>query len=66
MTDTPLRVSIESGVCTAVIDHPPINLLDLPLMLAFDQLGRSVADDPDVRVLVIRSADPECTAFHAT
>ncbi|HEX8804855.1 MAG TPA: enoyl-CoA hydratase/isomerase family protein [Acidimicrobiales bacterium] len=60
-----LQVEVEAGVCRATIDNPPVNLLDVPLMLELDRLGREVADDPDVRVLVLRSANPEFFVAHA-
>ena len=27
-----LRVAVDSGICRVTIDHPPINLLDVPLI----------------------------------
>ena len=62
---TGLRVSVDAGVARVVIDHPPINLFDVPLMLAFDRLGQTLADDPDVRVVVVSSADPDFWIAHA-
>jgi enoyl-CoA hydratase/carnithine racemase len=52
-------------VCRATIDNPPINLLDVPLMIELDRLGREVEADPDVGVLVVRSANPEFFVAHA-
>lgn len=60
-----LRIDVSDGVARVVIDHPPINLFDLELMLAFDQLGSSLAADDDVRVVVVRSADPDFWIAHA-
>jgi len=60
-----LRISVADGVARATIDHPPINLLDLPLIIEFDRFGRAVADDDDVRVVVIDSANPEFFIAHA-
>ena len=65
MTDGPLRITLEDGVCTAVIDHPPINLFDAELMVAMDRFGRDCEADPDVRVVVVRSADPDFFIAHA-
>lgn len=62
---TGLRVTVDDGVARVVIDHPPINLFDLPLMLAFDQLGRLLESDDDVRVVVVSSADPDFWIAHA-
>jgi enoyl-CoA hydratase/carnithine racemase len=60
-----MRVTSTVGVVRAVIDHPPVNLLDLPLMLELDRLGRAVEEDADAKVLVLSSADEEFFIAHA-
>ena len=60
-----LRVVVGDGIARATIDHPPINLLDLELILALDDFSQRVAADPDVRVVVLDSADPAFFAAHA-
>ncbi len=60
-----LRVRVERGVALATIDNPPINLFDAALVVEFDRLGREVEADPDVRVLVVDSANPEFFIAHA-
>lgn len=60
-----LRVAVGDGIARVTIDHPPINLLDLELILALDDFSRQVADDPDVRVVVLDSADPAFFVAHA-
>jgi enoyl-CoA hydratase/carnithine racemase len=60
-----LRVDVGGGVCRVTIDNPPINLLDIPLMIELDRLGREAEADPDVRALVLRSANPEFFLAHA-
>jgi enoyl-CoA hydratase/carnithine racemase len=60
-----MRVSRSAGVVRAVIDHPPINLLDLPLMLELDRLGRAVEEDADAKVLMLSSADRDFFIAHA-
>lgn len=62
---TGLRVDIDGGVARVVIDHPPINLFDLGLMLAFDTLGQRLQVDDDVRVVVVSSADHDFWIAHA-
>ena len=60
-----LGVRVERGVAFVTIDHPPINLLDLPLIVELDRVGDRLATDEEVRVVVLQSADPEgygCTA----
>jgi enoyl-CoA hydratase/carnithine racemase len=60
-----MQVSSSGGVVRAVLDHPPINLLDLPLMLELDRLGHAVEDDADAKVLVMSSADDDFFIAHA-
>lgn len=59
-----LSTSTSAGVVTVTIDHPPSNLVDGPFIQALlDVLARSEAD-PDVRVLLFRSADPDFFLMH--
>ncbi len=60
-----LRIAVEGGIARATIDHPPINLLDLELIVELDRFTQVVQDDSDVRVVVIDSADPAFFAAHA-
>jgi enoyl-CoA hydratase/carnithine racemase len=60
-----LRVTVEDGVARVTIDHPPINLFDLALMLELDRLGREVDVDDSVRVVVVGSSNPEFFIAHA-
>jgi enoyl-CoA hydratase/carnithine racemase len=60
-----LRISAADGICRATIDHPPINLLDLDLILELGRLATEVAADEQVRVLIVDSADPDFFIAHA-
>ena len=60
-----LRVTVDHGVARCTIDNPPVNLLDLPLMLELDRFGRAVEADDAVRVVVLDSADDEFFLAHA-
>lgn len=62
---TGLRVRVDGGVAWVTIDHPPLNLFDLPLMQDMDRLGRELEADGAVRVVVFDSADPEFFIAHA-
>lgn len=62
---TGLHVEVADGIARVVIDHPPINLFDVPLMLAVAQLGKLLADDDRVRVVVVSSDDPDFWIAHA-
>ena len=59
-----LRHETVAGVAVVTIDHPPTNLVDGPLIGALLELLSSVEDDPDVRVLLFRSADPDFFLMH--
>jgi enoyl-CoA hydratase/carnithine racemase len=65
MPAEPLRIRIDDGVATVTIDHPPINLFDVALIGALDHAGRTLAEDADVRVVVLESADPDFFIAHA-
>lgn len=52
-----LRVSVSAGVAVAVIDNPPLNLITPALYRDLRALPDHLEADPDVRVLVLRSAD---------
>ena len=60
-----LKVRVERGVAFVTIDHPPINLFDLPLMQEIDRIGRELEADGAVRVVVFDSADPDFFIAHA-
>jgi enoyl-CoA hydratase/carnithine racemase len=60
-----LRIRVEDGVAFVTIDHPPINLFDMALIQEMDRVGRALADDPDVRVVVLDSANPDFFIAHA-
>ena len=60
-----LRVVVADGIARVTIDHPPINLFDLPLMLDVARCGEALEADEDVRVVVMDSADPEFFIAHA-
>lgn len=60
-----LKTTIDQGVATVVIDNPPINLLDMPLIEELSRLGRQLEADDAVRVVVFESADPDFFIAHA-
>ncbi|MBI4588738.1 MAG: enoyl-CoA hydratase/isomerase family protein [Candidatus Rokubacteria bacterium] len=60
-----LRIRLDRGVAFVTIDHPPINLFDRPLMKEISRIGREVAADDAVRVVVFDSANPEFFIAHA-
>ncbi|HYB91995.1 MAG TPA: enoyl-CoA hydratase/isomerase family protein [Candidatus Binataceae bacterium] len=60
-----LRFQIDRGVAWVTIDHPPMNLLDLNLVQDLARAGAELEADPEVRVVVFKSADPEFFIAHA-
>jgi enoyl-CoA hydratase/carnithine racemase len=50
------RFGFDSGVAFVSIDHSPIILLDEVLSEEFDELGKELEADENVRVVVLRSA----------
>lgn len=67
MTDTDfgrLSISHDAGVSTITIDNPPVNVLDVPLMSELSRFLVAVRDDPNTRVLVFQSANPEFFIAH--
>ena len=60
-----LRVRVERGVAFVTIDHPPINLLDLPLIRELFRIGAELEADDGVRAIVFASANPEFFIAHA-
>ncbi len=60
-----LEIRVEHGVAFVTLDHPPINLFDLALIGEMDRIGRELEADPEVRVVVIDSADADFFIAHA-
>ena len=63
-SSSPLTVAISDGVATVTIDNPPINLFDLQLYTEMAELAHRLAADDEVRVVVLRSANPEFFIAH--
>ena len=59
-----LRIHLNGGVATAVVDAPPINLMTLPLFGEITRFGAEVGDDESVRVVVLKSANPDFFIAH--
>jgi len=59
-----LRVSVDAGVATVTLDHPPLNLMDGVLLPSLRGFLYRVHDDTDVRVIVFQSADPDFFSAH--
>lgn len=60
-----LHVEVDAGVAFVTLDHPPVNLFDAVLIGSLSSLAGELADDAEVRAVVVRSADPEFFIAHA-
>ncbi len=59
-----LVVEVHDGIATVTFDSPPVNLFTVELFLHTAQLAERLAVDPHVRVVVLRSADPDFFIAH--
>ncbi|MFN8020533.1 MAG: enoyl-CoA hydratase/isomerase family protein [Acidimicrobiales bacterium] len=59
-----LGVEVVDGIATVTIDDPPINLFTIQLFVSMAGLAERLAVDPQVRVVVLRSANPEFFIAH--
>ena len=59
-----MTVGLTDGVVEAVIDNPPINLITRELFRDLRSLVDAVDEEPDARVLVLRSANPDFFIAH--
>lgn len=60
-----LTVEVDAGVASVTLNHPPINLFDLPLMDEIGRVGEQLASDNAVKVIVFQSGDPDFFIAHA-
>ena len=60
-----LKVRVNQGVAFVTIDHPPINLFDMGLILEIDRVCRELETDAEIRAVVVDSADPDFFIAHA-
>ncbi len=59
-----LGVEVYEGIATVTIDSPPINLFTIELFVNMAGLAHRLAADGRVRVVVLRSANPEFFIAH--
>jgi len=63
-TYSTLHIEYDQGVATVSINNPPVNVLDVALMSDIRAFLTQVRDDPQTRVIVFQSADPEFFIAH--
>lgn len=59
-----LNIAVEDGVSFATIEAPPMNVMTRDLFVALAKYGAAVAEDDDVRCVVLRSDDPDFFVAH--
>jgi enoyl-CoA hydratase/carnithine racemase len=59
-----LKVEISNRVATVTIDNPPINLVSVELYGEMLALSGELKADPDLTVVVLKSADPDFFLAH--
>ena len=59
-----LRIEVSGGVAVAVVDAPPVNVMTLALFAEIARFGAEVGDDPEVQVVVMKSANPDFFIAH--
>ncbi|MEC8464161.1 MAG: enoyl-CoA hydratase/isomerase family protein [Actinomycetota bacterium] len=59
-----LTVTVLDGVATVLIDNPPINLMTSGLFRSLAKVSVDLSKDDEVRVVVLRSANPEFFIAH--
>lgn len=64
MADSGFTVQTAQGIATVTIDNGPVNLFDLDLYRGLAGLAHELAADDAVRVVVLRSANPEFFIAH--
>jgi enoyl-CoA hydratase/carnithine racemase len=59
-----LKIEQSGRVATVTIDNPPVNVITLALLAELDALSVALKADPDLAVVVMRSADPDFFLAH--
>ena len=59
-----IDVQIAGKVATATISNPPVNVITLPLLAELEALSHELKHDPDLLVVVFKSADPDFFLAH--
>jgi enoyl-CoA hydratase/carnithine racemase len=59
-----LRIEVTDGVAVATVNAPPINVMTLALFGELARFGQVVGNDESVRVVVLKSADPDFFIAH--
>ncbi|MDE0944544.1 MAG: enoyl-CoA hydratase/isomerase family protein [Alphaproteobacteria bacterium] len=59
-----LNVEIDGRVATVTISNPPVNVITMALLAELEALSHALKADPDLTVVVMKSADPDFFLAH--
>ncbi len=59
-----IKIARAGGIVTATVDNPPINLITLELYAELARLAEAVQGDPEARVFILKSANPDFFLAH--
>jgi len=59
-----IDVVVDAGVAWATVDNPPVNAITMELFFELTRLAEIVQADDEVRVLVLKSANPDFFLAH--
>lgn len=59
-----LQVTVAGRLASVTVNNPPINLITMPLYFELMALAEELAADPDLTVVVLKSADPDFFLAH--
>lgn len=59
-----ITVEIDNAVATATVDAPPVNVMTVEMWAELDQLSTQIEGDDAVRVLILKSANPDFFIAH--
>ena len=59
-----LDVTIDGRIATVTISNPPVNVITMALLAELEALSTQLKADPDLTVVVMRSADPDFFLAH--
>jgi enoyl-CoA hydratase/carnithine racemase len=59
-----VSVKVDGRIATVTVNNPPINIITIPLYIELAALSKELAADPDLSVVVMKSADPDFFLAH--
>ena len=59
-----MKVSVDGRVARVTISNPPVNVITMDLLTEFMALSTALKADPELTVVVVRSADPDFFLAH--